>query len=295
LYCAPQSHEIINGITRAAKQHGIKLKKISREEREKLYPSFRPAADDETWLEPDAGFLLPEGSIALFVSEAVKIGATIKTGEKVISWKKEGKELTVTTTKGIYSCRKLIITAGAWAPLLTQSIHLPLTVTRQVIVWVKPDQPDNFLPENFPCWMRGSSEIKGAYYGFPFLAGDAFPGPAGLKFALHFPAGKADPDNVKREVGSEEVRTIIQGINEFFPALDGSVVATKTCLYTNTLDENFIIDHLPGFDEKVIIAAGFSGHGFKFVPVVGEILADLAITGKTELPIGFLSLERFTK
>lgn len=74
-------------------------------------------------------------------------------------------------------------------------------------------------------------------------------------------------------------------LNRFF--------SNKICLYANTPEENFIIDKLPGYEENVVVACGFSGHGFKFVSVVGEILADLATTGKTKHPIEFLKAKQF--
>ena len=110
---------------------------------------------------------------------------------------------------------------------------------------------------------------------------------------MHYPADRTDPDHVNREVSKEELQGIIDGLEKYFPAAAGELVAYKTCLYTNTPDEHFIIDHLPGYDRDVVIACGFSGHGFKFVPMIGEILADMALKGKTELPIDFLRLKRF--
>ena len=115
-----------------------------------------------------------------------------------------------------------------------------------------------------------------------------------MKFGLHYPGTEASPDNVNREVNDLELRGIVNGIRDQFPLAGSPIVHATTCLYTNTPDENFIIDHLP-VHEDVIIACGFSGHGFKFVPVIGEILAELATEGKTNFPIGFLGLNRFEK
>jgi sarcosine oxidase len=120
-----------------------------------------------------------------------------------------------------------------------------------------------------------------------------FPGPACLKFALHYPAGETDPDDVNREVTKSELKSMIDVAGKYFFPADEKIVAVKTCLYTNTPDENFIIDRFPGFEDNVFIACGFSGHGFKFASVVGELLADLAIEGRTDLPVEFLNISRF--
>jgi len=289
LYCGPQQHEVMQGIKTAAEKFNIVLKNINASS----FPAFTPQPGHEMLLEPDAGILLPEKSVTLFIREAVKKGAEVKTGEKVTGWKKENGLIRVCTSKGNYTAKKLVITAGAWAAEVIRALQIPLNVTRQVIVWVMPDKPSDFLPENFPCWLFAGEHIKGVWYGFPYLTGEKFPGPTGLKFALHCPADETNPDQVNREVTDKELKTIIDEAIKYFPAAGSKVAAVKTCLYTNTPDENFIIDHLPGYDGGVTIACGFSGHGFKFVSVVGEILADLSMKGKTELPVGFLGLKRF--
>jgi sarcosine oxidase len=82
-------------------------------------------------------------------------------------------------------------------------------------------------------------------------------------------------------------------LKKYIPDAAGPTLTLKSCLYANSEDENFIIDHMPGYDGKVTIASGFSGHGFKFASVIGEIIADLAVKGETDLPIEFLRLNRF--
>lgn len=293
LYGGPAGHAIIKGVKKAAKEYDIALTSLTTSQREKFQAHFHLDATDEILLEPDAGFLLPEKIISLYSREAIKKGATIQTGEKVLEWKKEKGRIKVLTSKASYYAKKLIITAGAWSVEVTKQLSVPLRVTRQVIVWVEPTDPLLFSPANFPCWIIATEEGKGAWYGFPYLSGSAFPGPAGLKFALHYPAEETGADNVNREVTEKEIGMLISEARKYFKAAENKVTAVKTCLYTNTRDENFIIDHLPGYDDNVTIACGFSGHGFKFVSVVGEILADLSTKGRTDLPVEFLGLNRF--
>ena len=115
----------------------------------------------------------------------------------------------------------------------------------------------------------------------------------GLKLALHKHVVEVDPDNVDRAIQRADEEILTQMLMKYIPDAAGNILTLKSCLYTNSEDENFIIDHLPGYDNKVTIASGFSGHGFKFASVIGEILADLAIKGQTDLPIEFLRLSRF--
>lgn len=141
--------------------------------------------------------------------------------------------------------------------------------------------------------MIGDDDKHGCYYGFPSLDTNLFGEPAGLKLAHHFPAQLTDPDNVNRQTIEEDIENLKFCLDKYLPGVFDGILSSKICLYGNSPDENFIIDKLPGFEDNVSIACGFSGHGFKFSSVVGEILADLAIDGKTNLPIGFLNAKRF--
>lgn len=290
LYCGPGQHPVMKGVKYAAEKNNIRL--LQADDNPAL-SFFRLNNSDEILFEPDAGFLLPEKCIRLYCQEAKKNGADIQTGEKVLEWEKQAGTIRVLTSKNTYHTSKLIITAGAWAGQVTRQLGVPLKVTRQIIVWVEPENPALFTPGQFPCWLIAGDRIHGAWYGFPYLSGDKFPGPAGLKFALHYPGEVADPDDVNREVTPEEIHKIIEEAKQYFTPAGYKVVAAKTCLYTNSPDEHFIIDHLPGYDTDVTIACGFSGHGFKFASVAGEMLTDLAMTGRTVLPVEFLGLKRF--
>jgi sarcosine oxidase len=163
-----------------------------------------------------------------------------------------------------------------------------LRVTRQALAWMKPKKWEPFALGQFPCW------IVDEYYGFPILPVGTFGGPIGLKVARHHPGELSDPDRVNRVPNAEDERDLVQALNTFIPDGYAETHVMKICMYTNSPDQNFILDYLPGFDKDVAIAAGFSGHGFKFSSVVGEIMADLAMSGGTALPIGFLNARRFS-
>lgn len=294
VYHGPSDHPVIKGVKRTAQLYRIDIKNILPEQESRDYPQFRFIKNNETFSEPGAGFLLPEKAISLLAGEAIKKKATIKTGEQVLEWKKEGNGIKVITDKDTYHSRKLIITAGAWAGKIIPQLNTSLKVTRQMLLWLKPENIVDFSPENFPCWLIADTKRGGALYGFPYLPKERYNEPAGLKIAWHYPGDKTDPDAVNRQVTPKEMDTLIQDVAEYIPAVcRAAIVTAKICLYTNSADEHFIIDHLPGYDRYVTIACGFSGHGFKFVPVIGEILADLAMEGATKYPVDFLRLERF--
>jgi len=292
VYFGAKNDPFLATVKKSSSQYNIPVNSLTEKECKNKYPQFELPTDFERLEEPDAGLLTPERSILLFVQEALFKGAVIRTKEKVLEWKRENGTITVKTNKGTYQTKKLVITAGPWAGKMIAIIAPKLKVTRQALAWVQPKKWDNFVLGKFPCW----NIINDGYdfYGFPILPVGKFGAPLGLKLALHYPGGDAtDPDKVNRNAKEADEKVLIQFLNKFMPDGYKNTLEMKTCLYTNTPDENFIVDYLPGFDKDVAIAAGFSGHGFKFASVIGEIMADLATNGSTQLPIGFLHAQRF--
>lgn len=291
LYSGKSNDPFIKGVKLSSEKYQIPVEELSADETEKRYPQFRLPKGYKQLMEPEAGFITPERSILLYTEQAIRQGAIIRTREKIREWKRENGTITVVTDKGQYHAKKLVITAGAWGGEMIPGFSKHLTVTRQVLAWVKPKKWNDFTLGNFPCWIieHGGHD----YYGFPILPEDKLTGPSGMKLALHYPLGDpTDPDAVNRKIRDIDEKVLIDALQLLIPDGYESTLTMKTCLYTNSPDQNFIIDHLPGYDKDVVIAAGFSGHGFKFVSVVGEILADLAMNGKTNLAIDFLSAAR---
>jgi sarcosine oxidase len=292
LYAGRKEHQAIKGLRLSAGMYNVKVDELSEQEQKKQYGQFQIPADYDILFEPDAGFLTPERSILLYTEQAIKHGAIILTKEKIIEWKKEGTDIIVKTNSSTYACKKLVISAGPWAGKMIPGLSSKLVITRQMIAWVIPKKWKPFELGNFPCWVIADEEKPGVYYGFPILPVGKFSGPIGLKLAHHTPGTATDPDTINRIPNAEDEANLIYALNKFIPEGYSSIHVMKSCMYTNTPDENFILDFLPGYD-NVVIATGFSGHGFKFVSVVGQIMTDLAIRGRTDLPIGFLNAGRF--
>ncbi|MFZ9660829.1 MAG: N-methyl-L-tryptophan oxidase [Chitinophagaceae bacterium] len=286
-YTGPVTHDIIHHVKESAQAYQIELEK-------KKLPHIYSPDHWETILEPDAGFLKPELAVKTFLEEAQKNGATILQHTSVLEWKREGKIVIVYSDKGTFSCNKIIFTAGPWTSSLLKETEKHLSITRQLLVWIKVQDKEKYAPDNFPCWFIVEENKPGAYYGFPWMGQDAYNDVEGLKFAYHYPGEMTDPDKVNREIDDMELNDIRDIVHKYF-RIEPNIAFAKTCLYSNTPDEHFVIDNMPGMEENVCYAWGFSGHGFKFVSVVGEILADLAIDGTTSLPIDFLKAGRFAR
>jgi len=293
LYAGTSSNEMITGVKQSATLYNIELELLNNADAVKRFPQFLFPESFEILFEPEAGFLPPEKSIRLYASQAKKNGATINTNEKVIEWKKDGTNIIIKTDKSSYQCKKLIITAGAWAGKMIPNFSDKIKVTRQFVAWIKTKDDRQFALNNFPCWMIGDDDQHGCYYGFPLLDTKQFGEPAGLKLAHHFPKEVTDPYKVDRRATENDIQDLKYCLDKYLPGIFDSIFHTKICLYANSPDENFIIDKLPGYEENVSIACGFSGHGFKFASVIGEILADLAVEGRSDFPIEFLNAKRF--
>lgn len=285
LYFGRPGHPVMEGVKDSSRIHDIPLEIISADR----YPQLSAEPGHEWLFEPDAGFVEPEKAIRLYAQEAVRHGAVIRTHQQVLGWQ-QGSPVTVTTAEGTYTCDKLVVCAGPWAGRMLPSLHRYLRVTRQLLAWVRPEDPLAYALGHFPCWMYAEDGMPGVYYGFPGLPA-GFDGPDGIKIAYHAEGELTDPDQVRREVGQGETDDLVRVLKRFFPKGFERLLEVKVCLYTYSPDEHFIIDHLPG-SSNITLAAGFSGHGFKFASAVGEILADLALDGRTAHPIGFLSASR---
>lgn len=292
VYFGDHEDEIMAGIRNAAALYNIPLQSSSREESGARFSQFQIPKDFETLFEPDAGFITPERAIRMYSEQATRHGALIRENTKVIYWKVANPGVEVVTDHDSYTCDKLVITAGSWTSKLVPDPGNKLTVTRQLLAWVQPENPDSFRLGNFPCWFIEDPSM-GLFYGFPMLSEKEFGGPSGIKIAHHQRGDAWDPDNTDRVVPPGTAENIRHLLQKYLPIAGEHISFTQQCLYTYSPDSNFIIDHLPGTNKRVSIACGFSGHGFKFVPVVGEILADLATRGSTDLPIDFLRLQRF--
>jgi sarcosine oxidase len=156
---------------------------------------------------------------------------------------------------------------------------------RQVLAWLQPEQPELFCPDRFPVFNLTAEE--GRYYGFPIFS---IPG---LKVGRYHHLGEqVNPDGVMREPNVEDENVLRSFVARYFPLGNGPTMAMKTCMFTNTPDEHFIIDFLPDAG-NVLFVSPCSGHGFKFCSVIGEIVADLAIRGATDHDIGLFKLDRF--
>jgi sarcosine oxidase len=280
----PPGQLVFAGSVRSCEEHGLPHEVLDAREVERRFPAYRMDKESMAVLQPEGGFLLPERCIVAHVQAAQAHGADVRARERVLGWEPVGEGVQVKTEHGEYEADRLVLTAGAW---MSELAGLPVEPERQVLAWLQPLRPELFMPERFPVFNLQVDEDD-RYYGFPVF------GIPGFKFGRYHHLREHGPaDELDREPRPDDERLLRAFAERYFPDGAGPTMTLKTCLFENSPDEHFILDRLLDAPQ-VLVGGGFSGHGFKFCSVVGEILADLATDGDTRHEIGFLRLDRLS-
>ncbi len=282
--------ELVSGSVESAEEYGLPYELLDAGEIKDRFPPFSSDPETVALYEERAGFVRPEETVKAHLDRAASLGADLRFEEPVLSWEASEGGVRVETPEGTYEAERLVISPGAWAPQLLADLDLPLEVERQVMYWFEPTSGlEPFLPHRFPIFIWEPDDGN-MFYGFPAQDDDR-----GVKAAFFRAGGvPTTPETIDREVHPEEIDFIRGYLAEHVPELAGYCLDARACMYTNTPDEHFVISSHPDHSQ-VVIACGFSGHGYKFCSVVGEILADLATEGSTRHPIDLFSPARLKK
>ena len=282
---APGS-EIISGTLRAADRHDLAVKTWSQEEVKTRYPSLQLLSDELAVFEPDGGVLDPERSVRSHLKVAESAGAKLRFKTAIESWEATDKGVEIRLDDGTQVlARGLVLALGPWFQETLGSLGIPIRVQRNVQVWFSP-ATNAYESGRFPAFLLNRAGLPAPLYGFPDF-GD------GVKAAFHGLGDLTTAGQVNREIDiARDVEPIVKAMELWMPGSTQTFREAKPCLYALTSDGHFVIDRHPAH-ANVILCGGFSGHGFKFAPVVGEISADLALDGASRHQIDFLSLRRF--
>jgi len=279
---------VFDGCLRSCHEHGLEHEVLDSAAVMRRFPAYRLPAEMMAVLEAEGGFLLPEKCIEAHAAGARAAGADLRPGEALLSWEAIQGGVRVRTEQGSYEAARLVLTAGSWNGKLAADLAPLLQPERQVLAWLEVARPELFEQAAFPVFVMEAAE--GMYYGFPLFSG----GPPGLKLGrFHHLREPADPDLLDRAgAGPADEDVLRTFAARYLPEGAGRALAMKVCMFTNTPDEHFLIDLHPDLPQ-VVVGAGFSGHGFKFCSVVGEILADLAIDGGSRHDTALFDVGRF--
>ena len=290
-YAGAPGSEVVRRSSDSGERFGVPFERWSAAEARVRYPQFRLPDPWEVLFEPGAGFARPERAVRAAVRVARGRGATVVEGVRVLDWAETASGVRVRTDQGDHEAASLVLTPGAWAPNIATALGVDLRPLRVPIAWLEPRDAAACAEPTMPVWYIDRPGECGIY-GVPTAPDQGEPG--GVKVAVHGNGTLVDPDAPKQPPTHAELESIRAHTEVFLPAAAGRVLAGAICLYTMSPDEHFVVDRMPGC-RCVFVACGFSGHGFKFMPVMGRALADLAQHGNTLLPIGFLKAERLRR
>lgn len=282
----PES-EAVSGTLHAARLHNLSVQVLNAGQLRERFAALNVRDSEVGVLEADAGVIFPERAIEAHQRAAVACGAELREQTVVDSWRKtkDGFVVRFVSREAILASH-VVVCAGPWFGRIAKENGIPLTVQRNVQYWFEPLAGD-FSPQAVPAFLIERPELPGALYGFPDLG-------EGVKAAFHGVGERTGPNELDRDVHDEEVQTMRAALRDFLPDAPGELRSFKVCMYALTPDHHFVVDRAPG-QPGVVLAGGFSGHGFKFASVIGEICAQLVIDGATSDDIGFLSARRFKK
>ena len=279
---------VFGGALKAAQFHHLVHEVLEPEALRRRFPGYGLPAPLLGLYQPQGGLLAAERCLVAHVNTALHYGAHIHGREALQDWESRGDGIVVRTSRGTYQAQRLVLTAGAWTHRLLAQYKGTLQPERQVMIWMQPQVPAHFQIGAFPVFNMAVEE--GTFYGLPIYS---IPG---FKLARwhHLEQAIDDPASMDRDCHPEDEAILRAFVRRYFPDGDGPTLSMHTCLFTNTPDTHFVIDAHPDYP-NVFIAGGFSGHGFKFCSVVGEILADLAQNGSTRHDISLFRATRFNQ
>jgi sarcosine oxidase len=281
----PEDGRIVQGSLASCAEHGLPHETLSARELAACFPGWRLPESMVGVVQPDAGFVASERAIVTHARMALDAGADIRAREAILGWEITGAgTVAVTTTRGRYEAGRLVLSTGAWIADHVPALRGKAVPERQALGWFRPRVPDHFRVGRFPVGVVESRERP--VYVFPEW------GVPGFKIGVYHHLGETGhADALSREPDDADEAVLREAMRAFFPEADGPVLSLKCCLFTNTPDEHFVIDALPGAPQ-VIVASPCSGHGFKFSSVVGEILADMATDRAPSLDLSLFSIDR---
>ena len=280
----------VAGSLRSARQFDLPHELLDASAIRDRFPNFAVPDTTVGVFETRAGYVRAEETVRTHLARARARGTDLRFTQPVTEWSAGGTGgVTVRAGSDSFTADELVLTPGAWAPHFLGDLHLPLAVERQLLFWFDPvEDLDRYRAPTQPVFIWQDADGM-QLYGFPAY-GDRS---AGVKVAFFRGGPPADPDHLDRTVHPDEVDHIRSRLGQLLPGLNGRYLRGVACMYTNTPDEHFVIGTHP-LHPQVSLAAGFSGHGFKFTPVIGEILADLALEGASSHPISLFDPSRWT-
>ena len=285
LMAGPPGSEVIEGARLSARLYGLPMENLTAAEAAIRYPEFHLPEDYAVAIESTAGYLWAERCVASHLKSAALLGAQLRHDETVLSVSSSGTGVQVQTGRGCYSAGAAVVTSGAWTGQLMSDYARHISVLRKTLCWFPATSENWIRKDRAPLFFVDAPESQ--FYGIPSVDGET------IKVGMHT-GGEviSNPSDLSRQVTDDDERPIAQFAGKYLGGIKPQAGRSVICMYSMTPDGHFLLDRLP--ELPIVVAAGFSGHGFKFTSVLGEVAADLVQLGQTGLDIGFLSVGRFS-
>lgn len=288
LMAGSEHSEIVTGSTRAARLYGLPVQYLSAPDMRRRYPMLRVRDGEHGVFEPEGGVVFPERAISAHLDVAQSFGAELRFNTAMNSWQRQGDliEIDLSGDERLYA-RALVLTLGPWFAQAMREAGVSIEIQRNVQAWFEP-QSAAYAAGAFPAFFIERDDLPAPLYGFPDFGG-------GVKAAFHGLGDITSPRDLQRDIDiALDVEPLADALESWMPGAASHFLEGKACMYALTPDRHFVVDTHPT-SARVILCGGFSGHGFKFASVIGEIAAELAVDGETHHEIAFLSLQRFLK
>ena len=269
LQAGPNGGELIQGVLASSAQHGLPVEHMNVADARKRWPQFSFDDDMEVIFEQRGGFLLIEHAISAHIEKAQWAGAELFVGHTIREVKTGGRCLEVITDQGSFTADSVVVTAGAWATELLPELKGHLRILNKPMHWYTADA--DLYSNRAGCPVFFFESKTGGYYGFPSID------ERGLKLARHSGGVEVtNPLELDRSLDKEEQACVAGFLRKYLPRVSDHATDHAVCMYTVTCDSHFIIDRAE-VDDRIVYAAGLSGHGFKFASALGELLAKMVI------------------
>lgn len=275
LFLGAEGDRVLGGTLATARHWDLPYELLDAADVHRRFPAFTPPAGTVGLLEADAGFVSPEAAVRAQLERAARAGAELRHEEPVTSWSETVSGVRVVTDHGTYEAGTLVVAPGSWVAELLPDLPVPLRVEPRTVPFFDPVDPGAFALGSFPVWIWERPDGTSPY-GFPHVG-------SGVKTAVHH--------STSRPGGEWTPADVAELVAPLLPGLGDRVVTALPCTYTLTPDHHYVVGALPG-TERVLVACGLSGHGFKLTPVLGEALADLATTGATAHDLALFDPQR---
>ena len=277
----------MEGIARTYDTLGMPYERLDRDELRRRYPQLNLPDGSIGLAQADYGILAAGRCVTTLAARARAAGAQLHEEEPALEIVPDGDGVQVRTARGVYGAERVILTAGSWTnPLLAPlGIDLPLTVLQEQLAFFRVRDPEAHGPDRLPLVIHRFPGTTSLGSIFPIHDHE------GVKVMVDRIGPAVDPANPDRTIDPLLLERLRAYTTDVLPGVTGEILESTSCRFTMTPDEDFVIDLHPEH-HQIVIASACSGHGFKFAPVIGQMLADLALTGATPYPTDRFRLDR---